>query len=182
MLYTVLTEKIFSVTDRELSSNQEVKDSTLGEIMNVSSRVNQEGTSPGVTISQVSVNATVPVAGEILNSTVGAFEGMVKCKAVLHSQKRFGFTITVPLSEDRDSVQRLNSPFIQKKVKNGKAAQEGTSKSHKEPHGKWYLNLILFSFRVRFQLKVFSNLFGFLANTVTTGFLILTVLFCCRIR
>ena len=152
-------EKIFSVTNRELSSNQEVKDFTLEKIMNFSSHVNQEGTPPGVTISQVSVNATVPVAGEILNSTVGAFEGMVKCKAVLHSQKRFGFTITAPLSE---------------------AAQGGTSKSHEEPHGKWYLNLIIFSFRVRFQLKVFSNLFGFLA--ITTGFLILTVLFCCRIR
>lgn len=151
MLCTVLTEKNFSVTDRELSSNQEVKDSTLEEIMNVSSRVNQEGTSPGVTISQVSVNATVPVAGEILNSTVGAFEGVVRCKAVLHNQKPFCFTITAPLSEDTGTVQRLNSPFIQKNVENGKAAQEGTSKSREEPHGKCCLNLIIFSFRVRFQ-------------------------------
>lgn len=134
MLCTVLKVKYFSVTDRELSSNQEVKDSTLEEIISISSHVNQEGASPRITISQVSVKATILVAGEILNPTVGAFEGVANCRAVLHRQKPFGFAITAPLSR--------------------KAAQEGTSKSHEELHGKWCLNLIIYSFRVRFQSKV----------------------------
>ena len=95
--------------------------STLEEIINVSSHVDQEGASPGVTISPVSVIATVPVAGEVLNRTVGVSEGMANCRAALHSQEPFGFTITAPLSEDRDSAQRLDIPFIEKKIENGKA-------------------------------------------------------------
>ena len=73
MLCTVLKVKNFSVTDRELSSNQEVKDSTLEEVISISSHVNQEGASPRITISQVSVKATILVVP-------------------------FGFAITAPLS------------------------------------------------------------------------------------